>query len=167
MLPPVAVESLAGELLANRNLMAALAGPTIDLTVQIAGGALPVKLTGEDLTRVLVNLVKNSAEAMPGGGSIQLRLAERQASPGTPRHLLLTVDDSGPGIAEDHLEEVFAAGFSTKPASWSATGWPATHRGLGLSIARSIIEAAGGNIAALSREPPGARMQIDLPVRNL
>jgi len=167
LLPPVAVESLAGELLANRNLMAALAGPTIDLTMEIAGGALPVKLTGEDLTRVLVNLVKNSAEAMPSGSSIQLRLTDHPASTATPRLLLLTVDDSGPGIAQDHLDEVFAAGFSTKPASWSPVGWPATHRGLGLSIARSIIEAAGGHIVALSREPPGARLQIDLPVRNL
>jgi signal transduction histidine kinase len=166
LMPPVAVESLAGELLANRNLMAALAGPTIALTVETAGSALPVRLTGEDLTRVLVNLVKNSAEALPRGGKIQLRLEERPAAQEKPRHLLLTVDDNGPGIAEEHLEEIFSAGFSTKPASWSANGWPATHRGLGLSIARSIIEAAGGHIVALSREPPGAHLQIDLPVRH-
>jgi signal transduction histidine kinase len=76
LMPAVAIESLAGELLANRNLLAALAGPGIALTVDTEGGALGVKLTGEDLTRVLVNLVKNAAEAMPAGGKILLRLRE-------------------------------------------------------------------------------------------
>ena len=46
------------------------------------GGARPVRLTGEDLTRVLVNLVKNAAEAMPGGGRIQIGLRELPARAG-------------------------------------------------------------------------------------
>ena len=74
MMPAEPIENLARELLANRNLLAALAGPAIALTVDAEGGARPVRLTGEDLTRVLVNLVKNAAEAMPAGGTIQLRL---------------------------------------------------------------------------------------------
>ena len=45
------------------------------------GGALPVRLTGEDLTRVLVNLVKNAAEAMPAGGRIQSACPSRARSP--------------------------------------------------------------------------------------
>jgi signal transduction histidine kinase len=165
LLPAVPLESLAGEVLANRTLLAALAGPTIALTMDIAGGALPVKLTGEDLTRVLVNLVKNSSEAMPAGGRIQLRLEERASPQGRPELLVLTVDDSGPGIPKDDMQEIFAAGFSTKPAAWNGTEWPTTHRGLGLSITRSIIEAAGGQIVAASRDLPGARFQIELPVR--
>ena len=55
----------------------ALAGPMIAVTVDVEGGALPVRLSGEDLTRILVNLVKNAAEAMPEGGRIQLGLHER------------------------------------------------------------------------------------------
>ena len=66
-MPAEPIDNLAAELLANRNLLAALAGPSIALTVDAEGGALPVRLTGEDLTRMLVNLVKNAAEAMPGG----------------------------------------------------------------------------------------------------
>jgi K+-sensing histidine kinase KdpD len=45
-------------------------------------------------------------------------------------------------------------------------GWVATHRGLGLSITRSIIEAAGGRIQAANRDPAGARLEIELPVRT-
>jgi signal transduction histidine kinase len=67
------------ELLGNRNLLAALAGPAIALTMDAEWGARPVWLTGEDLTRLLVNLVKNAAEAMPGGGRIHLGLREPPA----------------------------------------------------------------------------------------
>ena len=79
LMPAEPIDDLAAELLANRNLLAALAGPSIALTVDVEGGALPVRLTGEDLTRILVNLVKNAAEAMPEGGRIQLGLREFHA----------------------------------------------------------------------------------------
>ena len=166
LLPALPIENLAGELLANRNLLAALAGPTIALSVDTDGCALPVRLTGEDLTRVLVNLVKNSAEAMPAGGKIYLRLRERPAETGASRRLTLTIDDTGSGIHTHALDKVFEAGFSTQLASVSAAGWPSAHRGLGLSITRSILEAAGGRIRAENRSPSGARLEIDLPVRT-
>ena len=74
-MPAEPIVNLAAGVLANRNLLAALAGPD-PFTVDAEGGALPVRLTGEDLTRILVNLVKNAAEAMPEGGRIQLGLRE-------------------------------------------------------------------------------------------
>jgi signal transduction histidine kinase len=165
-MPAMPIDSLAGELLANRNLLAALAGPTVALAVDSEGAALPVRLTGEDLTRVLVNLVKNAAEAMPAGGAIQLTLRRQQAEPGRPEALVLFVDDSGPGVPPQTLEEIFTAGFTTQRNSLSSTGWPSAHRGLGLSITRSIIEAAGGQIAAENRTPTGARFRIELPVHR-
>ena len=82
LMPAIPIDNMAGELLANRNLLAALAGPAIAVTVDAEGGTLPVRLTGEDLTRVLVNLVKNAAEAMPGGGTIRLTLRERSTAAG-------------------------------------------------------------------------------------
>jgi signal transduction histidine kinase len=166
LLPAVMIDNLAAEMLANRNLLAALAGPTIALTVDTESGALPVRLTGEDLTRVLVNLVKNAAEAMTAGGRILLSLRERPAASDAPQSLLLTIDDSGPGIPARVLDRVFEAGFSTQSKSSGEGVWPAAHRGLGLSITRSIIEAAGGRIQAANRTPAGARLEIELPVRT-
>jgi signal transduction histidine kinase len=157
LLPAVPIENLAGELLA------ALAGPTIALTVETEGCTLPVRLTGEDLTRVLVNLVKNSAEAMPAGGRIHLRL--RPTETAAAQSLTITIDDTGAGIHAPALDRIFEAGFSTQKANLSESGWPSAHRGLGLSITRSIVEAAGGRIRAENRTPSGARMEIDLPVR--
>jgi signal transduction histidine kinase len=168
LLPAEPIVSLAGELLANRNLLAALAGPAIALTVDAESGALPVRLTGEDLTRVLVNLVKNAAEAMPAGGRIQLGLRQMSARQGAAPWLQLTVEDNGPGIPADALETIFDSGYTTRATGGPANGgWQPAHRGLGLSIARSIVEAAGGRIHAANRSSSGTRFEIELPLRTL
>jgi signal transduction histidine kinase len=166
LLPAEPIGNLAGELLANRNLLAALAGPAITLTVDAEGGTKAVQLTGEDLTRILVNLVKNAAEAMPTGGRIQLGLCERPAAAKTAKWLTLTIEDNGPGIPKKSLDKVFDSGYTTHTkGAPSNSGWAAAHRGLGLSITRSIVEAAGGHIRAANRIPAGARFEIELPVR--
>jgi signal transduction histidine kinase len=167
LMPAEPIDNLAAELLANRNLLSALAGPSIALTVDAEGGALPVRLTGEDLTRILVNLVKNAAEAMPDGGRIQLGLRQLPGGAGAARSLMLTVEDNGPGISAKVLERIFDSGYTTRSTGASRQGgWPASHRGLGLSIARSIIEAAGGSIHAANRASAGARLEIELPIRS-
>jgi len=166
--PAEPITNLASEVLANRNLLAALAGPAIVLTVDAACGAQPVRLTGEDLTRVLVNLVKNAAEAMPSGGRIAITLQERKADDAQTALLVLAVEDNGPGIPEKALNRVFESGFSTRAQSAAPGGsWPAAHRGLGLSITRSMIEAAGGQVLATNRPQAGARLEIELPIRVL
>lgn len=154
LLPAMPIDNLAAELLANRNLLSALAGPAITLRVDAEGGAVPVKITGEDLTRVLVNLVKNAAEANPSGGRIRIALRELE----TGNCLALTVEDSGPGIPVEALKQIFDPGYTTRAED-------AEHRGLGLSITRAIVETAGGAIRAWNRNPAGACFEIQLPVR--
>ena len=185
LLPTVPVANLAAELAVNRNLLAALAGPSIALTVHAEGCARPVWLSGEDLTRVLVNLVKNSAEAMLSGGRIDICLREQAAeqAPQQPggqsaaAFLLLTVEDNGPGIPAELEETIFVSGFTSHGVSVGDTqGSPATwspnhhhghgHRGLGLTISRAIIEGAGGRITAANREQGGARFALELPLRQ-
>jgi signal transduction histidine kinase len=167
LLPAVAIANLAAELLANRNLLAALAGPSIALTVHAEGGALPVRLTGEDLTRVMVNLVKNSTEAMPSGGRIHIGLGEQPAAQGAADCLLLTVEDNGPGIPAEALETIFSSGYTSHGTSdASNSNWTLSHRGLGLTISRSIVEGAGGRITACNRGQGGARFSIELPLRK-
>ena len=167
LLPAVPITNLAAELLANHNLLGALAGPAIALTVHAEGGARPVRLTGEDLTRVLVNLVKNATEAMPSGGRIHIGLHEEPPAQGTAARLLLTVEDSGPGIPLDALETIFTSGYTSHGMSESSHGnWTFSHRGLGLTITRSIVEGAGGRITAGNREHGGARFALGLPLRR-
>jgi two-component system sensor histidine kinase ChvG len=166
LMPAEPIDNLAAELLATRNLLAALAGPGVALTVDTTGGALGVRLSGEDLTRILVNLVKNAAEAMQANGRIVIELTERPATAGGLSWLALTVEDSGPGIPRDALDKVFDAGYTSQPGGIADRDWPRSHRGLGLSITRSIIEAAGGRVHAGNRAPGGARIEIELPVRR-
>jgi len=165
LIPAEPLDNLAAELRANRNLLSALAGPSIAVTVDTEGGNLPVRLTGEDLTRVLVNLVKNAAEAMPAGGRIALGLHEFHVGEKSAPWLVLSVEDSGPGIPRKALDKVFESGYSTRSNNANG-GWASSHRGLGLSITRSIIEAAGGRIHAASRGLGGARLEMELPVRT-
>jgi signal transduction histidine kinase len=161
------IANLAAELMANRNLLAALAGTAIVFTVDTFGGALPVRLTGEDLTRVLVNMVKNSCEAMPDGGRIHISLYEQPAPRGSATSLSLAIEDNGPGIPTETLESIFTSGYTTRSRGEAGgVGWPYGHRGLGLAITRSIVESSGGRISALNREQGGARFEIELPVRK-
>ena len=159
------IEDLREELLSGRELLAAIAGPAVTVTATANGGAWPVRMTGENLIRALVNLVKNSSESIRGTGAIQLRLAERRDGDGGVRSMVLLCEDSGCGIPADHLERVFEPGFSTRQGTAAQSGWSSDHRGLGLSITRSIVEAAGGRIHAENREPGGTRFVLELPVR--
>ena len=176
--PALPIANLAAELMANRNLLAALAGPQIALTVEAHGGAQPVRLTGEDLTRLLVNLVKNASEAMPAGGRIHIGLGEGETLQGVAPCLELTVEDNGPGIADETCEKIFASGYTTRTQARNpqpnhalaqartADAWPQSHRGLGLTIARALVEGAGGRITAAGRAQGGACFTIELPVHR-
>ncbi|HEX8812468.1 MAG TPA: HAMP domain-containing sensor histidine kinase [Terracidiphilus sp.] len=180
--PEKPIEDLREEVLACWKLMDALAGPQVAVTISAAEGALRVWLTTEDLTRVLVNLVKNAAEAIAGvksetgsvmgTGWIEIGLRERAASADAPSSVRITVEDSGPGIDPAQLEAIFEPGFTTNVHAKDAVGtWPAAHRGLGLFICRSIVEAAGGRMLAGNRgrmgtREGGARIEIELPVRT-
>jgi signal transduction histidine kinase len=181
LLPALPISNLAAELMANRNLLAALAGPSVALTMETDGGAQAVRLTGEDLTRLLVNLVKNAAEAMPKampeattqGRRIHIALGERETAQGAAPCLALTVEDNGPGIAEADLDRIFISGYTSRGREAKADGatapgggWPQSHRGLGLAIVRSIVEGAGGRITASNRMQGGACFTLELPVRK-
>jgi signal transduction histidine kinase len=149
-----AVEHLKGPL-------AALVGTKIELQMECLSCAGRVSLSHEGLTRILVNLTRNAAEAMPHGGRIRITV---QLSDGgsfldttdPSRTVLLCVQDSGPGIRQDQIKRLFDAGFTTKKHG--------PHRGLGLNIVRRLAESAGGSVRALSAPGGGARFEVELPL---
>jgi len=159
------IKNLAEELVANRSLLAALAGPTIALTVDAQGGEVPVHMSSEDLTRILVKLVKNSAEAMSGVGRIHISLWESRREDNT-HWIILNVEDNGPGLPKDVLVKTFEPRETCPPSHdpFAFGEAPPLHRGLGLSIIRSIVEAAGGMVHAVNRDPAGSDLRIELPV---
>lgn len=163
------IEDLAAELRTCQNLLIALAGSGITVTFDIRGCAIAVQMTAEDLTRILFNLVRNASEAMTAAGRIRISLRELPTEAGINRWALLTVEDNGPGIPHDALEEIFEPGYTTRGVGHEGSTpgpWPAIHRGLGLSITRSIVESAGGRIHAAVRDPSGTCFQVALPARS-
>jgi signal transduction histidine kinase len=163
--PAVPINNLAAEVLANRNLLAALVGPTVGISIDVEGSALPVRLAGEDLTRILVNLAKNAAEAMSSVGRVHISLRESAGDSVDASWLTLNVEDNGPGFPDRLLANIFDLSESARTSLDTMRGdWPIRQRGLGLSITRLLVEAAGGRIHAANRDPVGACIQIELPV---
>jgi signal transduction histidine kinase len=103
------------------------------------------------LQQVILNLIVNAIEAMnfmPDARELRITSGLHDAD-----GVLITVEDSGPGIAPENLDKVFDTFFTTKP----------TGMGMGLSICRSIIEAHGGRLWASSAAPHGCIFHIVLP----
>jgi two-component system, chemotaxis family, sensor kinase Cph1 len=106
----------------------------------------------ERIFRVLSNLLANAVKFTPEGGTITLRAVQHGDE------LLIAVIDTGPGIAADHLPYVFERYWKGRPASEAGAG-------LGLYIAKGIIEAHGGRIWAESSSR-GASVMFTLPVTH-
>jgi len=158
-------DNLAGELDGIHKMLSALAGPSIHIGSNCGGYEGSSPLTSEDLTRVLINLVRNAAEAMPGGGAIDIDVREVGGASGLTG-ILLSVADNGPGIAEDLLPLVFDCGYSTKHGQEGEDSWTrGGTRGLGLAIVRDLVESAGGSIAVTSVAGQGARFEMAFLLR--
>lgn len=172
---PVPVTDTAADLRRLQPLLAAVAGPTVRLAVATMPCAGRTALAVEGLTRILVNLVRNASDAMPAGGHIRIAAQYRDNANfldatlnSTPRSVLLTVSDDGPGIPESLRERVFELGFSTRKIPASNAGWSTPHRrGLGLSIVRNLVETAGGEVRATVSHTGGARFEITLPFSEM
>ena len=137
-----AVASLVARRAAERGLHVA---------VEIAPDLPRPAIAADALRQVLLNLALNAIDATPPGGDVQL--AARAAGPAVE----LSVADRGPGIPPALRPRVFEPWFSTHEERPG---------GLGLSIARRLVEEAGGTIAVGDRPEGGARIVVRLPVRG-
>lgn len=122
----------------------------LQLAVELAPALPPPAIGGDALRQVLLNLALNAIEATPAGGD--LRMAARALGPAVE----LSVEDRGPGVPPALRRRVFEPWFSTRGERAG---------GLGLSIARRLVEEAGGTIAIGDRPEGGARVRVRLPVR--
>ena len=105
------------------------------------------------MTQALANLLANAAQAMPDGGTIQIRVT-RAEELGRPS-LRIEVADEGPGIPTDNIERLFHPFFTTKPKG----------HGLGLAVSQNIALEHGGRIAARNREGGrGAVFDLTIPL---
>jgi two-component system sensor histidine kinase BaeS len=124
----------------------------IRLDVQLAPNLPLIDVDRERIAQVLANLVSNALRYTPEGGVITL---SAQASGDC---VLLRVSDTGPGIEPQHLPFVFKRFYRADDAR-PANG----ESGLGLAIAKSLVEAHGGTIQVESAVGQGATFTVALP----
>jgi signal transduction histidine kinase len=127
----------------------------VEVTVGEAPMLPPVAGDGDELHRVLVNVIVNAADAMPEGGRIHVRARVEPVTMASTAVVAIDVVDSGTGIPAELLSRVFDRGFTTKPDGDGA--------GLGLAICREIVQAHGGDIALSSVEGRGTTVHLLLP----
>jgi signal transduction histidine kinase len=121
----------------------------VAIDVTVPEEPVPVSLDAGQFPTVLVNLLLNALDAMPKGGKLTVEL-----SVVGDRLARLCVSDTGPGIASEILSRLFQPFASTK----------ASGTGLGLSLARRIVEEHGGQIGAVNRLAGGACFRVELPM---
>ena len=127
-------------------------GRKVELVSVITPDALPILGDRIQLQQVILNLVVNGIDAMRDTPSENRTINIRTSR--VENFAQLSVSDRGPGIPEDKLKEVFEPFFTSK----------AEGMGMGLSIARTIIEAHHGQISAKNRDHGGATFRIKLPL---
>ena len=113
---------------------------------------LLLEIDSERIRQVLTNLISNALRYSPPGSSLKIDLAESDSSP--ERRAVISIEDGGPGISSEDLPHVFDRYYKSRDSRGM---------GLGLSIAKYIIEAHGGEIQAESAEGRGTRIWFSLP----
>jgi signal transduction histidine kinase len=129
-------------------------GRKVELTSLIKQNALPILGDRIQLQQVILNLVVNGIDAMKDTPAENRIISIRTSR--VENFAELSVSDRGPGIPEDKLKAVFEPFFTSK----------AEGMGMGLSIARTIVEAHNGLIWAKNRDHGGATFRIKLPISN-
>jgi len=127
-------------------------GRKVELVSRIALETLPILADRIQLQQVILNLVVNGIDAMRDTSSENRIISIRTSR--IDNYAQLSVSDRGPGVAEEQLNEIFQPFYTSK----------AEGMGMGLSIARTIIEAHNGQIWAKNRDHGGASFKVKLPL---
>jgi two-component system, cell cycle sensor histidine kinase and response regulator CckA len=151
----------------TKPMLQRLVGSSLEMQLELSSDANWVKVDRTQLLQVLMNLVINARDAMPGGGKLSVRTGTRVVrgreldtvarGPVLPgNYAELEVQDSGTGIAREDMVRIFEPFFTTKPAGEGT--------GLGLATVDGILNQSRGHIWAESQEGTGATFHVLLPL---
>lgn len=126
-----------------------LQGKQIALSVTLEPALPRVRMASDRLKQVLLNLIRNAEEAMPGGGRLTIQTA-RQCN-----EVQVSMTDTGGGIPAEHLGQVFEPFFTTKRHAGG--------KGLGLAVSYGLIKSANGRIDVESAVGRGSTFRVSLP----
>ena len=131
----------------------------INYSVEGIGNAI-VKADEIHINSIFSNIILNAKDALEelGGEGKEIRVTVEGKNNEDSSYFIIKVSDNGPGIPEDHLNEIFEPFFSTKPTSGT---------GLGLGIVKRLVQLYGGEIVVESKEGEGAIFTVTLPCNIL
>lgn len=122
----------------------------VDIEMNLAPGLPETSFDHAQIKQVLLNLLKNAWEALPGGGNITVTTGVDQG------RIVVSVEDTGVGISSDRLKQIFSPFFTTKDKG----------TGLGLAVLYRIIKEHQGDITVDSRPGHGSRFTFYLPLSS-
>ena len=124
----------------------------IEVKQSLAKDIKEIVADSSQLNQVLVNLVVNSIQAMPNGGKLSIKTKSSN------NHISLIIEDTGIGMSDEVLEQIFIPFFTTKDITEGT--------GLGLPVVHGIVSSHGGIIKVESKVDVGSKFEIILPVYN-
>ena len=152
-LEPLDCGAVATDVVASFAEVAARKSITLD-SVQAPTAAVPGD--GDRLRRILEHLVDNALKYTPDGGRVTVRVAPEGAG------VVVSVEDSGPGIGPEHLPRLFERFYRVDTARSRELGGT----GLGLSIVKHLAESMGASVSVASEPGQGSRFETHLPPAN-
>ncbi len=153
----------------TRPMLQRLIGSSLKIELDLAPGPKWVRVDRAQLVQVLLNLIINARDAMPGGGRILLRTITLEVSPGHVMDRLetavepgayasLAVSDTGKGIAPEHMPHIFEPFYTTKEVGVGT--------GLGLATVEGVVAQSGGRIQVESVQGQGTTITVLLPLTS-
>lgn len=122
----------------------------VALDVRVPPTEVMLDAQRDRLKQAMLNITTNALEVMPDGGRMEIVLATENG------HARITVRDSGPGIAPEIVEKIYSMYFTTKDGG----------TGIGLYVARSVVETLGGAIQVSSQPGAGTCFDVRLPLSS-
>jgi signal transduction histidine kinase len=129
----------------------------VEVSSDVPADLPPIEADRERVHQVLFNLLDNAVRFTPSGGSVTVSAERRDGS------VEVRVTDTGVGISPEHLPRLFERFYRADPARSRDDGGT----GIGLAIARSVVEAHGGHLSAASVLGTGSVFTFDLPVASI
>jgi signal transduction histidine kinase/CheY-like chemotaxis protein len=145
-------------------LIERIIGEDIDFQTVTGSGTMRVRVDPMQLEQVLVNLIANARDAMPGGGRLTVEVAGVELDDGyvethpevTPgRYVMIAISDTGVGMTDEVRERIFEPFFTTRDGSGGT--------GLGLATVYGIVKQSGGNIHVYSEPGRGSVFKVYFP----
>ncbi len=153
----------------TQSMLRRLVGSNMEMTFTLGPGPKWVRVDRSQLVQILLNLVINARDAMPGGGRLNIRTETHETAPGQVvdralrpvepgAYAELVVADNGKGIAPEHLPHIFEPFYTTKEVGQGT--------GLGLATVDGIVSQSGGHIQVETVLGHGTTIHILLPLTS-